>query len=72
MLEQLLFILYAIPFEEMGNKITGLEKWEDGNITPGDGWDQNWNIELGMTCTGGSISSKDIWIAICGDGIRIK
>ena len=56
----------------MGNKITGLEKWEDGNITPGDGWDQNWNIELGMTCTGGSISSKDTWIAICGDGIRIK
>ena len=36
----------------------------------GDGWNMLWNVENGWTWSGGSLSSKDTWSEICGDGKR--
>ena len=41
---------------------------DDGNILNNDGCDSNWSIEVGWAWSGGSLSSKDICIDICGDG----
>ena len=37
-----------------------------------DGWSGSWATETGWKCTGGSITSVDIWTDICGDGIRFS
>ena len=46
--------------------------WDDGNISDGDGWNFNWNIEDGWTCSGGSMTSMDTWYEIWGDGKRFN
>ena len=38
------------------------ESWDDGNLTNGDGCSSSWSIESGYSCTGGSTTSKDIWV----------
>ena len=35
--------------------------WDDKNTINGDGWSSTCNIESGYICTGGSLTSKDIW-----------
>lgn len=45
---------------------------DDANLISGDGCDSNCEIESGWKCSGGTTSSKDVCIEICGDGIRIK
>ena len=42
--------------------------WDDGNTSNGDGWDSNWNLETGWTCSGGTTTQKDTWIDFWGDG----
>ena len=42
--------------------------WDDGNTLNGDGCSSSWSIEAGWSCSGGSTSSKDTCIDICGDG----
>ena len=46
--------------------------WDDGNILDNDGWDSSWSIELGYSCSGGSTSTKDVWIEIWGDSKRFN
>ena len=41
---------------------------DDGNFKNGDGWDLNWVVEDGYTCTGGSSKHRDMWVEKCGDG----
>ena len=36
------------------------EEWEDGNVTPNDGWSDTWTVENGYVCTGGSSTTKDV------------
>ena len=64
-------LLSALHIEEMGNKVSGYEKWDDGNLLPNDGCDENWLIELGMYCENGTISTPDAWHSVWGDEIRI-
>ena len=41
----------------------GFEIWDDGNTYSGDGWSNTWaSIEDGFIWSGGSLTSKDIWI----------
>ena len=63
---------FVRQYVEMENKITGYEKWEDNNTTPGDGWDHSWKVETGYIWSGGDISTKDLWSVVCGDGLKIK
>ena len=42
--------------------------WDDGNFSNGDGWNSVCSIETGWQCSGGSTTTKDIWIDIWGDG----
>ena len=46
--------------------------WDDGNTHNDDGWSSTWAIETGWTCKGGSLTSKDTWTEICGDGKRFN
>jgi cysteine-rich repeat protein len=46
-----------------------LNYWDDGDLIDGDGWDLSWTIEAGWTCNGGSPTTADTWIDICGDGL---
>ena len=40
----------------------GSEKWDDVNTSSGDGCKGDWSsIESGWVCSGGSVTSKDIW-----------
>ena len=45
--------------------------WDDGNKVTGDGWDSIWNIETGWSWVGGSKTTPDVWVEICGDGKKI-
>ena len=47
------------------------EECDDGNQNFGDGWNSSWKIETGYQWTGGSISTKDAWTPIWGDGRRV-
>jgi cysteine-rich repeat protein len=42
---------------------------DDGNNADGDGWSMECSIEPGYECNGGSSTTPDSWIVICGDGI---
>ena len=42
--------------------------WDDGNLSNNDGWDSSWQIEIGWTCFGGTLSNKDTCNDIWGDG----
>ena len=44
--------------------------WDDGNTTPGDGWNNKWVIEDGWIWTGGNPTTTDTWKGIWGDGRR--
>ena len=46
--------------------------WDDGNTASGDGCSSICSIESGWSWSGGSITTKDICIEICGDGIRFN
>ena len=46
--------------------------WDDGNKVTGDGWDSIWNIETGWSWVGGSKTTPDVWVEICGDGKRFN
>ena len=46
--------------------------WDDNNAINGDGWNSAWSIESGWTWSGGSLSTKDTWSEICGDGKRFN
>ena len=46
--------------------------WDDGNNQNGDGWSSTWGVESGWSCAGGSISTRDKWTEIWGDGIRFN
>ena len=37
----------------------GSEKWDDGNTNSGDGCKNDWSIESGYVCSGGTPTSKD-------------
>ena len=39
------------------------ELWDDGNTSNRDGCSSVWSVESGYSCTGGSTTSKDIWVA---------
>ena len=41
----------------------GSEAWDDSNVSSADGCSNAWTIESGYSCTGGSITSKDTWVA---------
>ena len=43
---------------------------DDGNTLNGDGCNSTWSIETGFTWTGGSLSTKDSWSEVWGDGKR--
>ena len=45
---------------------------DDQNVANGDGWDMNWNVEVGWSCLGGTSSVKDTCSEIWGDGIRFN
>ena len=40
----------------------GSEKWDDGNLTDGDGWTSQWIVEDGYICVGGELGVTDVWI----------
>ena len=46
--------------------------WDDGNTINGDGCSSTCTIETGFTWTGGSSSTQDTWIEVCGDGKRFN
>ena len=46
--------------------------WDDGNTSSGDGCSSICSIESGWSWSGGSITTKNICIEICGDGIRFN
>jgi cysteine-rich repeat protein len=41
---------------------------DDGNNVGGDGCSSVCTIEDGVTCAGGSATSKDVCTEVCGDG----
>ena len=43
-------------------KRVGIEKCDDGNTANGDGCSSSWIIENDWYCSGGSLTSKDIWM----------
>jgi cysteine-rich repeat protein len=45
---------------------------DDGDITSGDGWSNSWVVEVGWTCSGGTINSPDSCTEIWGDGRRFN
>ena len=46
----------------------GIEKWDDGNTSNGDGCKNDWSsVEIGFMCSGGTPTSKDSWIK-CANG----
>ena len=49
---------------------TGTEACDDKNTSSGDGCSSACNIESGWSWSGGSSTTKDICVEICGDGIR--
>ena len=38
------------------------EQWDDGNHYSFDGWNINWQLEVGYVCTGGSSTTSTIWL----------
>ena len=50
------------------------EGWDDGGVVSEDGWSELWSVESRWTCSGGSSTSKDVWInsETCGDGIKFN
>ena len=50
----------------------GTEKWDDGNTQSGDGWSSTWTVDTGYSWTGGTPTSADTWVIVCGDGIIIS
>jgi cysteine-rich repeat protein len=46
-------------------------QWDDGNSIDGDGWSSSCTIEPQFTCSGGTLTKKDIWIERCGDGLNM-
>ena len=48
-----------------------LEQCDDNSTIDGDGCSSTCQIETGFKCTGGSPSSKDTCVAVCGDGVRV-
>ena len=47
----------------------GLLPCDDGNLINGDGCSSTCQIEVGWSCTGGSLTSPDRCTEICGDGL---
>lgn len=43
---------------------------DDGNVIALDGCSRNCEIETGWTCTGGTITTRDVCTEICGDGLH--
>ena len=52
--------------------ITSNEQCEDGNISDGDGWSSNCQIEVGWTCTNNYEMTSSTCNPICGDGKRLS
>ena len=46
--------------------------WDDGNLNNNDGWNSSWAVEAGWQCSGGNTVTNDIWIDICGDGLKFS
>ena len=40
----------------------GSEKWDDANLTDGDGWTSQWIVEDGYVCVGGELGITDVWV----------
>ena len=49
----------------------GAEAWDDCNLNSGDGWNSSCLVEIGFQCTGGTLTTRDIWHDIWGDGIVV-
>ena len=46
--------------------------WDDGNSLNGDGCSLSWAIENGWSWSGGSLTTKDVWTEVWGDGIKFN
>jgi cysteine-rich repeat protein len=46
------------------------EVCDDGNITPGDGWNSSWAVEIGWTCTSEALKTSEC-TPIWGDGLKL-
>jgi cysteine-rich repeat protein len=46
-------------------------QWDDGNTIDGDGWSSICTEEPEFTCSGGTLTKKDIWKEKCGDGLSM-
>lgn len=44
---------------------------DDGNVVSGDGCSKICDIETGWTCSGGSPTTRDTCIEICGDSLSV-
>eukprot|EP00347_Sterkiella_histriomuscorum_P007900 403347132 len=51
-----------------GKRVTPASGCDDGNTASGDGCSATCTVETGFTCSGGTITTPDICIEICGDG----
>ena len=47
----------------------GIEEWDDGNEINGDGCSNLCKVEDEYVCSGGTITTKDTCLIVCGDGI---
>ena len=45
---------------------------DDGNLIYGDGCNSKCTIESGWKCSGGKYNQRDVWVEICGDGIKFN
>ena len=54
-----------------GVLISSDEGCDDGNLYDGDGWTEECVVETGWDCTGGSMTSTDVWEEICQDGLVV-
>ena len=53
----------------MENKTSSFSTdWDDGNNNSADGCSSVCSIEQGWTWSGGTATTKDVWVDICGDG----
>ena len=50
---------------------SALDECDDNNTISGDGCSANCTIEAGFKCSGGSMTTADTCIPICGDGLRV-
>jgi cysteine-rich repeat protein len=46
--------------------------WDDGNLVDGDGWSSSCSVEPGYQWSGGSSTTPDTCLEICGDGRRFN